>query len=181
MNLEYNQKLAAMIVLIVSANKVGRTALNKLLFFADLAYFLIHGRLISGSSYVRQPYGPVPEEIEVTRRTLILAELLKEDRLDDGSGYYQFRYRTQDDKVDLSKAKEVFSEEEIEVINRIVAKLGNSQATVLSDWSHKFEPWKSAESGAPLEFERAMKDSDLVRWMRIHGLVTGKMAVPGLC
>jgi len=61
-------RLAAMVVLLTTGESVGRHALNRLIWFADLVYFLQHGRTISGAVYSRWPFGPEANEMDTVRR-----------------------------------------------------------------------------------------------------------------
>jgi hypothetical protein len=49
----------------------GMTVLNKLLLFADIAAFVSRGTSVSGSAYVKQPHGPVPDGIKTIIDSMI--------------------------------------------------------------------------------------------------------------
>lgn len=177
LKLTYNEKLTAMALLIsCKVPDVGRTALNKLLFFADLAFFLENGRTITNAPYVRMPYGPVPEGIEVTRKTLIKAELLNESRIAE-DGYYQYRYGATQ-IVDTDKIRALFDSDELLKLDVVLSKLGKLPASVLSEKSHEYEPWLSSNSGDELAFQKAKSDIKLIRWMRMNDLVSKNVHVP---
>ncbi len=52
--------------------KLGATKLNKILWFADSFAYVYWGESITGSKYIRKPYGPVPKNIEKTKKQLIV-------------------------------------------------------------------------------------------------------------
>jgi uncharacterized phage-associated protein len=57
--------LREMIVfLVVLAGQLFKTKLNKMLFYADMNHFRLHGVSISGATYVHLPLGPVPDDYD---------------------------------------------------------------------------------------------------------------------
>lgn len=166
----FNKKLAAMILLLVCGRRIRRTSLNKLLLFADLSCLLNTGQTISGSDYLRLQYGPYPEEGDVTRRTLILATFLVEERKTI-LGNYHYVYTVDEDKVDLSTVEASLDQEELAAVLAVKKKLSGKTATYLSERTHAFEPWKGGSAGDVLNLGRACRDTKLIRWMRSSGLV----------
>ena len=43
--------------------KFGSTKLNKILFFADFAFYFKHGRSVTGQEYMRLKHGPAPRRL----------------------------------------------------------------------------------------------------------------------
>lgn len=174
---ELNKKLGAMILLLTSGRSIRRTSLNKLLFFADMSHFLNTGRTISGSDYLRLQYGPVPEEIDVTRKVLMLSKYLTEERRDI-MGSYHYLYTVDEDAVDLSAVEAALGQDELDAVQAVKKRLSGKPATYLSEKMHAFEPWKSSATGEILNFVRARQDEDLIRWLQRIGMVQKTLINP---
>ena len=101
--------LAAMAVLVTTSAKVGRTALNKLLWFADVAHFLQHGRTISGTVYVKCDYGPAPCDIDAVRHELIARGIVSE-KIIKATPYRSFVYKANDAAVSRTRKSPAASE-----------------------------------------------------------------------
>lgn len=167
MNQKFDLKLAAMMLVFAEERSVSRTAMNKLLFFSDMASFLLTGNTISGDGraiYQKKPYGPVPKSASIVRDLLIRERLLNENQEYTPVGY-QFNYETAK-KVSSDKVKERFDEKEMKIIDSVCKNLRGLTATSLSEKSHEFEPWKSGISGEDLDFSNARTDTALVGWLR---------------
>src|SRR5687768_12406409 len=49
---------------------LGATKLNKILWFADVAYYERFGKTITGDEYVKRQFGPVPKHVPMATREL---------------------------------------------------------------------------------------------------------------
>jgi hypothetical protein len=49
----------------------GATKLNKVLWFADARLFMLRGKPITGAAYIREKWGPVPQQIMPVRDELV--------------------------------------------------------------------------------------------------------------
>ena len=59
--------------------KLGATKLNKVLWYADVIFYRLHGRTITGEeAYEKRQFGPVPKNINGILRTLQSAGKIKE-------------------------------------------------------------------------------------------------------
>lgn len=144
------KKMKELILFVSSLNKdspaFGSTALNKMLFYSDVFAFLLHGKSITGASYVKEKYGPVPKELMEVRR-----ELLRESALEiqevERSGKIQRR------PVSLRGTNErVFSQSEITIIRDVITQLQNQSAISVSEISHKEFPWLVANEGEEIPY-----------------------------
>ncbi len=118
---------------------VGKTVINKLLYFADFNYYENHISTITNVNYIKLPMGPVPENMED-----ILNEM---ERYWDikivNINYHNYKQikLIPTRRPDLS----VFSLSEIEEINDIIQKYSDWNADKLSEWSHWDMPYKATE------------------------------------
>jgi len=132
--MSYNSdKLRDMIHYIVDISEggeLGKTKLNKILWFSDREMFLRFGASITGETYLRFPQGPVSQHIlEILRVLQDDRKVLirKKKRFD----YDQYVYLSLVDP-DIS----TFSAPEIDVINRQVAWILPMKAEEISTISH---------------------------------------------
>lgn len=72
-------KLAATVHYVISRcrpDDLGATKLNKILWFADVAYYERYGESITGDDYVKRQFGPVPKHVLAATRNLEEAGLI---------------------------------------------------------------------------------------------------------
>ena len=104
-----------------------KTALNKLMFYADFLMFKEHCVGISGFTYSALPYGNVPNNFKV------LYGLFDEiDEVDGEKPYFKPL------KVcDMS----VFTEAETRVLEYVAEKMAKQMSSTLSEINHKEDAW----------------------------------------
>jgi hypothetical protein len=122
--------------------RFSATKLNKLLFYCDFTAYRQLGRSMTGHSYQKLPFGPVPRAmlpiLEEMKRSFDCVELERE--------VYGLKQR----RVQAVRVPEVsvFTEDELRLADRILVDLWEHSATEVSDLSHDFIGWKAA---APYE------------------------------
>jgi len=165
-----NIKLAKMILFLTFDKELNRTILNKLLFFSDVAYYLLNGDTISKEPYIKQPYGPVPQTIEQLRNYLIAENFLQE-KIYSTKMVYEYGYSA-NKSVNKEKLSNSFNTNELECLKNVLENLSYKTASYLSNKSHDFEPWKSAEYwGDSLDFEKTKEDGLLKEWLKTNNLL----------
>lgn len=121
-------KVRQMILYFLGHMNVGyKTALNKLMFYADFLMYREHCVGISGLSYSALPYGNVPNNFKVLYG--IFDEV---EEIDDERPY--FNPLT---VCDLS----VFSENEVRVLEYVAEKMAKQASTALSETNHLEDAW----------------------------------------
>ena len=135
--------------------KLGKTKLNKILFFSDMEAYLSLGQPITGEEYVKHQYGPVSRHLDE-----VLSELEK-DRLiaiSEASGYSvhadaPYRQRL---FFPLKKPRlDAFSPEEVSIADEMISTICRRHtARSISELSHDVI-WKSAEIGETLPYYTA--------------------------
>jgi uncharacterized phage-associated protein len=124
-----------------------KTALNKLLFYADFYHFKKTGTGISGLQYRAIQWGPVPGQFDY------LFKMAEEQRV------INLKYEIWDgDKemviiepgTDLAFRQDLFSEEEIKSMQTVQAKLKSLKTSQLVDISHQEPAWKENIDGKKL-------------------------------
>jgi uncharacterized phage-associated protein len=121
--------------------------ISKLMYFADKVHLNRFGRPISGDTYIRMKFGPVPSMgLNLMRHT----------------AYYENVSELFDELIEV-KGNEVrpleefngkiFSRSDISVMNDVIEEFGNVHALRLSDLSHDESAWKKAEMNRKIDFE----------------------------
>ncbi len=129
-----------------SKPNIGETVLYKLLYFSDFDFYEKYEEQLIGATYIKNHYGPTPVEFEK-----IIAEIMDKEIIKVESKYYDYPQRKYLPlrKADLSKLKA----NEIEVIDKVLDKLSDMNATQISDYSHNDVPWLTTEDNEVIEYE----------------------------
>ena len=119
-------------------SNVGRTVLYKLLYFSDFNYYELYEKSLTNETYKKYPYGPAPQHFISSIKELEEEGKIKETTKPylDNVKYDYYSLKTPDFK---------FSNDEITVIDDVINKLGNKNATEISEYSHGDMPWRATE------------------------------------
>jgi hypothetical protein len=130
-------------------DRCGKTKLNKLLFYADFEAYRRFGASISGQSYQKRQFGPVPVAFLPTVDAMVAERACAWARRE----YFdkQLEKLIALRNPDLS----AFSGEEVDVMCSVVERLWDLNATEVSDLSHRFPGWMAAEIGEEIPYETA--------------------------
>jgi transcriptional regulator with XRE-family HTH domain len=128
---------------------VGETVLYKLLYFSDFNYYELYEEHLTGATYRKLPYGPVPQKLDT-----IIGQMLEEGLLQrvktEYHGYPQTRYLPLE-KADLTELRA----SEKEVIDRVIEQMSDWSAAAISNYSHKDMPWVASREGEEINYELA--------------------------
>ncbi|MBE3070527.1 MAG: DUF4065 domain-containing protein [Acidobacteria bacterium] len=123
-------------------NRVSRTVINKLVFYADFLNFRTATVSLTGSAYRKAQYGPVPTDYGLMLDWMEAAELLVCDEVAYPNGYTGYDYQT----GPKAKSLEVeFTAHERAVLEHVAGELGTLTAKAISDRSHKEPAWQNTE------------------------------------
>lgn len=120
---------------------LGETVLYKLLYFIDFNFYEKAGKSVTGLSYVKLQFGPVPvaKEYNPTIQRMVLDGTLKIFN----QSYYgnsQKRYIALENP-DL----QIFSGLELNMIARVVEQLSDMSAFQIKEYVHKDVPWQVSQ------------------------------------
>jgi hypothetical protein len=124
----------------------GATKLNKVLWFSDARSYMLHGKPITGATYIREKRGPVPKQVMPIR-----AELEREGLLEIKDEPYYNRQITRfrfmgNVPPDISR----FTSEELQIIDWWIKHIDEDHtANSISEQSHDYA-WEIAEMGEEL-------------------------------
>ncbi len=154
-NLEkFKQVLLYVLREVGSRPNVGETVLNKLLYFIDFDYFEKFEENLMGATYIKNHYGPTATEL-----VKIIKEMEENGEIEKVKSQYFQREQTKylpRQNPDLS----LFTAQEIEHINDVLARLADKSAKELTNYSHGDLPWLAAEEGAPISYESVFYRDD---------------------
>lgn len=126
---------------------VGETVLYKLLYFAEFDHYERYEELMTGATYRKLQFGPVPFKVD-----RLIEKMIEEGQLQRIASTYKGKEQKRliaQESADLTLLKA----SEKDIIDRVVERFGDWTATALSDYSHGDMPWKVAEEGKEISFE----------------------------
>ena len=137
-----------------SKPNIGETVIYKLLYFIDFDFYEKFEEQIIGATYQKNTYGPTPIEFKK-----IVDEMISADELEIVKSKY-FDY-PQTKYLPHRKANlHLFSGEELELIDKVLNKLSDMNASEISNYSHKDVPWLAAEEGDIIDYESVFYRTD---------------------
>ncbi len=129
----------------------GATKLNKILFLIDFNYYAWKGESLTGAKYVHREKGPVPNEI-----LTVIDALEREGRAKlqevNCFGYTQKRLTPLKGKGIKGADTSMFDDEELSLVNSIIEKTKNLNASEISDWAHNIKPWQVTDEGEEIPY-----------------------------
>jgi len=130
---------------------VGETVLYKLLYFIDMDYYEKHGTSITGLTYIHNTYGPSP----VKDFRAVVDDMCAHNELDIIET--KFFNNTQKKYLPQTTPKlNSLTASEIKHIDEELARLGDKNASELSDLSHKDMPWIATPDKKPIDYQLVM-------------------------
>jgi putative zinc finger/helix-turn-helix YgiT family protein len=136
------EKFTEMVVFFSEKNQPFKTKMNKLLFYADFLMFKQNCFSISGVRYRAINMGPVPNNFQS-----IFEYLANEDEIDIfytqfSQGYTGEQFKARKDRPFNAK---LFSDLELEVLNRVADKFKPTTTNDIIELSHLEKAWKKNE------------------------------------
>lgn len=117
--------------------KFGAVKLNKVLWFAEARVYVLHRHFMTGETFTKDQYGPVPKHIMPTRASLQKAGAIE---VWDDRGQTRFRAKTAPDMFG-------FTADELKQINFWIEEIDKQHtAKTISDKTHDYG-WEIAEIG----------------------------------
>jgi hypothetical protein len=145
----------------------GATKLNKVLWFSEARAFEAFGRPVTGETYVRQKFGPVPKSIDA-----VISELQNDGLIQSWTEPY-FDFEVMRYKAHSPPEMTAFSADELGLIDWCIKHVAEQHtAASISEMSHDYG-WKIAKMGEELPYHaflakrvRSPRDGDELEWAR---------------
>jgi len=130
----------------------GATKLYKVAWFSDARSFVLTGKSITGSPYIRQEHGPIPRDGMAVREDLEKAGLIKQWR-DKVYNHEGWKFKA------LRPPKtDVFDEAEKALVDYWIRHIDEDHtATSISDMSHDYG-WEIAKMGERIPFNSVLAE-----------------------
>lgn len=129
-----------------SKPNIGETVLYKLLYFIDFDFYERYEEQLIGATYIKNHYGPTPKEF-----ARIVKEMEGKDLIRVKDNYFQYpqtKYLPLR-QPDLTKLKA----HEIKMIDNVLEKLSDMNASEISEYSHNDVPWLTTDDGEIIDYE----------------------------
>jgi uncharacterized phage-associated protein len=130
-----------------SKPNIGETVIYKLLYFMDFDFYEKYEEQLIGATYMKNQYGPTPIEF-----AKIVEQMIKKGEIEkvksDYFNYPQTKYLPRN-KPDLMRLKAT----EIGVIDDVLNRLSEMNASQISAYSHEDVPWITTGDGEVIEYE----------------------------
>lgn len=123
----------------------GATKLNKVLWFADARAYVLTGASITGATYIREKWGPVPKQMMPIRAELEREGAIKVSHSRDDGNHTKFT-------AVFAPIVSILSEGDLQTVNYWITHIDkNHTAKSISDESHDYS-WQIAKMGEELPF-----------------------------
>src|SRR3990170_603953 len=126
---------------------IGETVIYKLLYFIDFDFYEKYEEQLIGATYIKNKYGPTPVEF-----VKIVERMIKDEEVEKVKSEYfklqQTKYLPRR-KPDLTK----LTATEVEVIDDVLNRLSDMNASQISAYSHGDVPWVTTNDGDAIEYE----------------------------
>ena len=126
---------------------IGETVIYKLLYFIDFDFYEKYENQLIGATYMRNNHGPTPIEFKkIVDRMIADEEIVKVV-----SNYFQYPQRKYLPlrQADLS----VLKAHEKELIDDVLCRLSDMNASQISEYSHNDVPWLTTINKKIIEYE----------------------------
>lgn len=151
----YNEEKLTELVLYVALRTqadgtAGATKLNKYLYFSDFAAVRRLGHPITGAEYQKLPHGPAPRRLRPIRDRLVHAGEARLEKRPDAFG------RVHHDLIPQREPRtDLFTAEELELVDEMIETLRHLSAKEVSDLSHDEAGWQLVAERETIPYELA--------------------------
>ena len=126
---------------------IGETVIYKLLFYIDFDYYERYEEQLIGATYIKNHFGPTPKEfVKIVEKMENDGELIRVK--DKYFSHPQTKY------LPLREPNlSVVNGREVELIDEVLNKLSDMNATQISEYSHHDVPWLTTDEGKVIPYE----------------------------
>jgi len=126
---------------------VGETVIYKLLYFADFDFYELFEEQLTGATYRKLQYGPVPLQFDKIVKQMVEHKELAKIK-DNYYGHSQTRYipLKKSDLAQLTAAEKT-------VLDQVIDRFSDKSATWLSEYSHHDMPWQATTEKQIIDYE----------------------------
>lgn len=144
---KFKEVLLYVLSKIGAKSNVGETVLYKLLYFIDFDFYEKYEEQLMGATYKKNTYGPTPVEFMSIINDMIANQEIEKVK----SSFYQ---KEQKKYLPLRAAcLDLLSAKELTLIDEVLNRLGDKNASQISEYSHGDIPWKVTEDMGIIDYE----------------------------
>lgn len=136
--------------------RFGAVKLNKILYFSDFEAYRRLGQSITGATYRRLNEGPAPREMLPQRDVMLDSGDIAMEHRPYFAGIQQRVVPQREARTDL------FTTEELAVVDETIEALWHMTAREASDFSHRELGWLAAAPGETITYDSAWLSSEPV-------------------
>ena len=126
---------------------IGETVIYKILYFIDFDFYEKYEEQLVGATYIKNKYGPTPVEfVKIVDRMIRDGEVEKVK-----SEYFKLQQTKYLPRRKPNLAK--LTATEIEVVDDVLNRLSDMNASQISAYSHGDVPWVTTNDGDAIEYE----------------------------
>ncbi len=126
---------------------IGETMLYKLLYFSDFNYYELYEDQMTGATYRKLQFGPVPQKMD-----RIIADMIDAGQLKRILAEYFNKMQTR--YIPLVKADlTLLKASEKDIIDKVIDLMSDWSESMISDYSHGDKPWKATGMNEDLNYE----------------------------
>jgi len=144
---KFKEVLLYLLNKIGSKPNVGETVLYKILYFIDFDFYEKYEEQIIGATYQKNNYGPTPKEF-----AKIVSDMEGKDLRKIKDEYFQY---PQTKYLPLREPdSNILDTKEIQLIDHVIAKLADMNASQISEYSHGDVPWLTTDDKEIIDYEK---------------------------
>ncbi len=144
---KFKQILLYILGKVGSKPNIGESVIYKLLYFMDFDYYEKFEEQLIGATYIKNHHGPTPREFKT-----IVDDMISNNEIEKVKSKYfdypQTKYLPRRE-ADLS----LLTAAEKNVIDDVLNRLSDKNATQISEYSHNDVPWLTTGDGKNIEYE----------------------------
>lgn len=126
---------------------VDESMLHKVMYFCDFNFYEMYEEQLTGSEFIKMPFGPVSSEITSMLNTLISSEQILQIK-NEYKGKIVLRFIPLT-RTDLSSLRA----NEVEVVSRVIDQLCSYSNESLFRYIQKDMPWQATNDGDSIDYE----------------------------
>ncbi|QEK12692.1 DUF4065 domain-containing protein [Crassaminicella thermophila] len=130
-----------------TTQRLYKTKLNKLLFYAQFLYYKKYGDILLNYKFIKDYHGPVIENLDDHLDFFAEAKLIKLKSTNYGTVILP----------GIKLKNSAYEEKEKEILKKVLDKFDMYTAAEISDYSHKEDLWLYTELKEEIDIERAIE------------------------
>ncbi len=129
---------------------VGETVLYKLLYFSDFNYYELYEDHLTGASYLKSNFGPIPKAFDK-----IINQMVGQEEIQKLKSSFQSKIQMRFLPLTKPDLRILFASE-TDVIDRVIAQMSDWTSTKITEYTHKDLPLLVTTVGDEINYELSL-------------------------